>query len=350
MSSKPFASSKPCLPDWLNRLMGATLPCVDGAAIEVAGQRLVMREGILRAEQLLSVTQAQTKDAFAFIWSGQDRFQQDEDLALMGDWYRQMYGDVANEPWWADYGERPVLLEAGCGAGISALGLFGRKLNDVRYLGVDISTAVEAAARRFAGQGIEDAVFLQTSLLEVPVPDASVDVIYSQGVLHHTDSTRSAILALARKLKQGGRFMFYVYKKKGPIREFTDDYVRAKLQTMTQEESWRAMLPLTRFGKYLGDLKIEIDVPEAINVLDIPAGRIDLQRFFYWHIFKAFHHEKWNEDELNHINLDWYAPVNSHRQTPEEVRDWCTAAGLSVEREHVQESGITVIARKTVSN
>ena len=334
------------VPDWLDLLVGAVLPRAEGQSFMMADAHLVLHDGILRAEQLLSERQAQTKDAFAYIWSDKARFQQDEDLVLMGDWYRQMYGDVANAPWWTEYGEHPILLEAGCGAGISALGLFGDKLNDVRYLGVDVSTAVDAAASRFAAKDIKNAAFLQVSLLDIPVPDASIDVIYSQGVLHHTDSTRDAIHTLARKLKSGGRFLFYVYKTKGPIREFTDDFVRTKLQTMTPEEAWRSMLPLTRFGKYLGDLKIEIDVPEAIDLLNIPAGKIDLQRFFYWHIFKAFHHAKWNEDELNHINLDWYAPVNAHRQTPEQVQEWCNAAGLSIERLHIQDSGITVISKK----
>ncbi len=345
MSQTPFTTFDNA-PAWLGALLGSELPREEGASVEIDGRRIAMRGGILRAEQPQSGTQEQTKESFAFIWSGRGRFQGDDDLALMGDWYRGMYGDVANAPWWSDYGSRPILLEAGCGAGISALGLFGEKLKDVRYLGVDISTAVEAAARRFASKGI-DAAFLQTSLLEIPVPDESVDVIYSQGVLHHTDSTRAAIHALSRKLRPGGRMMFYVYKTKGPIREFTDDYIRAKLQSMTPAQAWQAMLPLTRLGRYLGDLKIEIDVPEDIGLLDIPAGKIDLQRFFYWHIFKAFHHTTWNEDELNHINLDWYAPINAHRQTPEEVRAWCGEVGLSVEHEHVQESGITMIARKS---
>lgn len=336
-------------PAWLGTLLGSALPREEGASVEISGRRIVMRDGILRAEQPQSQTQEQTKESFAFIWSENDRFQDDDDLALMGDWYRGMYGDVANASWWPEYGPRPILLEAGCGAGISGLGLFGKKLKDVRYLGVDISTAVEAAARRFASKGV-NAAFLQASLLEIPVPDESIDVIYSQGVLHHTDSTRSAIHALSRKLKPGGRIMFYVYRTKGPIREFTDDFIRAKLQKMTTEQAWQAMLPLTRLGKYLGDLKIEIDVPEEIRLLDIPAGKIDLQRFFYWHVLKAFHHTTWNEDELNHINLDWYAPINAHRQTPEEVRVWCGEVDLNVEREHVQESGITVIARKSDRN
>lgn len=346
MSLMPSGRSEPKMPAWLADLLGGALPGEEGAATDLRGRRIVLRGGIPRAELPLSDTQTQTKDSFAFIWSGSDRFQGDDDLALMGDWYRQMYGDVENAPWWPDHGERPVLLDAGCGAGISALGLFGSKLKEVRYLGIDVSTAVEAAAQRFASKGI-DAAFLQTSLLDVPVPDESIDVIYSQGVLHHTDATRGALHALARKLKPGGRFLFYVYKKKGPIREFTDDYIRDKLQSMTSDQAWQAMMPLTKFGQYLGDLKIEIDVPEAIDLLEISAGKIDLQRLFYWHIFKAFHHKTWSQDEINHINLDWYAPINAHRQTPEDVRTWCSEAGLSIEREHIQDSGITIIAKKT---
>ena len=49
---------------------------------------------------------------------------------------------------------------------------------------------------------------------------------------------------------------------------------------------------------------------------------------------------------MNHLNYDWYAPRNAHRQTPEQVRSWCADAGLTIEREHLQESGITVVARK----
>jgi arsenite methyltransferase len=341
----PFGKSEQRAPEWLSDLLGGTLPQQEGGAVELGGRKIVLRGGILRAESPLSGTQKQTQESFAFIWSARDRFQGDDDVALMGDWYREMYGDVANAPWWVDYGERPILLDAGCGAGISALGLFGSKLKELRYLGIDISTAVEAAAQRFARKGV-GAAFLQTSLLDVPIPNETIDVIYSQGVLHHTDSTRGAIYALAQKLKTGGRFLFYVYKRKGPIREYTDDLIREKLRPMSAEQAWQAMLPLTKFGKYLGDLNIQIDVPETIGLLDIPTGKIDLQRFFYWHIFKAFHHTTWNLDELNHINLDWYAPINAHRQTPEEVRAWCGEAGLSIEREHIQESGITVIARK----
>jgi hypothetical protein len=45
-------------------------------------------------------------------------------------------------------------------------------------------------------------------------------------------------------------------------------------------------------------------------------------------------------------NFDWFAPANAHRQTPEQVRGWCGENGLVVERENVQEAGITIIAKK----
>ena len=349
MSSKPFAISEASAlaAGWLAELLGAELP-TEGNGVALAGVRYVMRGGILRAERSLTATQAQARSAFAYLWSDEDRFQSDQHLAALGDWYRGMYGDIAAAGWWSDYDESPLLIDAGCGAGLSALGLFGDRLRRVRYLGVDVSNAVEAAAKRFAARHIP-AEFLQVNLMELPLPDASVDVIFSQGVLHHTDSTAAAILSLSRKLKPDGRFLFYVYRTKGPIREFTDDYIRARLHTMTPEAAWQAMMPLTKLGKALADLKIEIEIPEAIYLLGIPAGKIDLQRFIYWHVFKAFERADWSLDELNHVNLDWYAPANAHRQTPEQVRTWCQEAGLVIDREHLQESGITIVARRAAA-
>lgn len=346
MWSKPSGVSdlSSVQPAWFGRLLGVTFPA-EGESLNLNGARYVMRQGIPRAEALLSETQAQTRDTFEYIWSGTERFQSKAGLDFLSNWYKENYGDVVNAEWWKQYGHMPLLLDVGCGAGLSALGLFEHRLKSVHYLGVDVSNAVEAASQRFAQRGIE-AAFLQVSLMNLPLPDSSVDVVYAQGVLHHTDSTEAAIHAVARKLKSKGRVLFYVYRRKGPVREFTDDYIRTKLRTLPPEQAWVAMMPLTKLGKLLGDLDVEIDVPESIELLDIPAGKIKLQRFFYWHLFKAFYHSDMTLDELNHINLDWYAPINAHRQTSQQVRAWCDAAGLVIEREHLQDSGISIIARK----
>jgi SAM-dependent methyltransferase len=331
---------------WLWELLGVP-PAAEGEEVRAAGRPFVLRDGILRDARLdASAAQEQTSRTFGFKWQQRESF---EEVALeekTAAWLRERYGDVGTAPWWDDYGAAPVLLDAGCGAGVPALTLLAPLLGRVRYLGTDISEAIDVAAARFAERGLAGA-FLQCNLMELPLSEGSVDVAFSEGVLHHTDSTQAAIEAVARLLAPGGRFLFYVYRRKGPVREFTDDHVRARLQALGPAEAWLAMEPLTRLGIALGELGVEVDVPEDVELLGIPAGRHDVQRLFYWHVAKAYYDADLSFDAMNHINFDWYAPRNAHRQSLDEVRDWCAGAGLEIEREDVQESGLTIVARRT---
>jgi ubiquinone/menaquinone biosynthesis C-methylase UbiE len=344
MSSAPSSPSERRLPDWLWDYIGQDGPWEGDR--DIGGQPFVVRDGIPRSKALVSDAQAQTEETFGFKWKQIDSFDSPSSLARMREWLLERYGDVATSDWLDEHGERPLLLDAGCGASMSALELLPAVLPRLRYLGVDVSEAVDVARQRFEARGFNDAAFVQADICNLPFADESVDLIFSEGVLHHTDSTQGAIAALTRLLKPGGRFLFYVYAKKGPIREFTDDYIRAKLQQMAPEDAWKAMEPLTRLGIALGELQAEIDIPEPIELLSIPAGRIDVQRLFYWHVAKMFYRPEASFDEMNHINYDWYAPANAARQTPEEVRAWCDDLGLEIERESIQEAGITIIARK----
>lgn len=313
--------------------------------MEVDGRRYLVDGSVLRAEAIFSEEQAQTADTFAYKWHQLHSFESENALRRTRQWLLERYGDVAAAGWWREYGDEPILLDAGCGAAVSSLALFGSRLDSVRLVAADISRAVDVAVERCAARGV-GAAFVQDDLTALPFLPGSIDVIFSEGVLHHTDSTQNAVHRLATLLAPGGRFMFYVYRKKGPIREFTDDYIRGLLQDMTPEEAWKSVEPLTKLGLALGELGVEVEVPEDVELLEIPAGRYDIQRLFYWHVAKAFHHPDLSFDEVNHINYDWYAPANAHRQTVEEVRSWCEEADLEIERERVEEAGITVIARR----
>lgn len=115
---------------------------------------------------------------------------------------------------------------------------------------------------------------------------------------------------------------------------------------MTPEQAWEAMKPLTKLGTALGELGAEIEVPDDIELLGIPAGRHDLQRLFYWYVCKAYHRPEFTFEENNHVNYDWFAPANAHRHPEEELRSWCAEVGLGIEREVIQPSGITIVARR----
>jgi SAM-dependent methyltransferase len=333
------------IPEWFSELLGVPGRVREGDSVHLSNKRYTLARGVLRAELLASSEQAQTADAFGFKWHQLGTFDSDTAVARSRDWLLERYGDVAAAPWWTEYERTPVVLDAGCGAALSSLALFGDLLRGVHFIGIDISDAVDVAVRRCADAGVNGA-FMQDDLGSLPLEPGSVDVIFSEGVLHHTDAPKDSFTRLASLLGPRGRFLFYVYKRKGPIREFTDDHVRALLQDMEPAAAWKAMEPLTKLGQALGELGVEVEIPEDIDLLGIRAGRYDIQRFFYWHVAKAYYRPELSFDELNHINYDWYAPANAHRQTPDEVSSWCEEAGLEVERLHVEDAGITVIARR----
>jgi arsenite methyltransferase len=333
-----------CPHDWLWTLLGVK-PVSEGDEIVVRGRRYVLAGGLLRERGVLSAAQDQTSQTFAFKWHKRDTFESPSVQERARRWLLERYGAVDSPAFWTEHGEHPLLVDAGCGAGYSALALFEGVLPSLRYLGVDVSGAVDVAAQRFAERGVPG-TFMQADVTALPLADGSVDAIFSEGVLHHTDSTRDALLSLARLLRTGGRLLFYVYRRKGPVREFTDDLIRERLAAMSPDEAWEAIVPLTRLGRALGELNTIVEVPEDVGLLGIPAGPIDIQRLFYWHVVKAYYADDLSLDELAHVNFDWFAPRNAHRQSPEEVRRWCAEGGLEIEREAVQEAGITIIARK----
>lgn len=293
-----------------------------------------------------AVNQVQTKDAFSFKWGKRDTY---ESPAMQAEWKRwliEKYFD--NELSKRDAlfaGGRKKILDAGCGAGGSGLLLFNDVLPEHDYIGVDISDAVQVAQQRFAEQGISG-TFLQSPLESIPADLGNFDIIFSEGVLHHTDCVERAIKVLAERLNVGGKFLFYVYVKKAPIREFTDDFVRQYIAAMDDESAWKALEPLTKLGKVLGDLNVEVDIPEDIPFLGIEKGRHNLQRLFFYKICKTYYRPDYNLQEMNHINFDWFRPANCFRHSPDEINEFCEEAGLIVERMHVGESGITVIATK----
>lgn len=99
-----------------------------------------------------------------------------------------------------------TVLDYGCGNGENSLPLAAR---GARVVGVDVSEALLRLARqRLALHGLADrASFLAGSAHELPLPNASVDVVLGIAILHHLDLDRAAG-EVHRVLKPGGHAIF----------------------------------------------------------------------------------------------------------------------------------------------
>ena len=100
------------------------------------------------------------------------------------------------------------LLEIGCGMGTDLL-QFAR--GGARCTGVDLTPrSVEITRHRFRLYGM-DGAFMIADGERLPFASESFDVVYSNGVLHHTPDTAGAFREVHRVLRPGGvaRVMLY---------------------------------------------------------------------------------------------------------------------------------------------
>lgn len=100
-----------------------------------------------------------------------------------------------------------TVLDHACGAGMDLL-LAARCVGSTgRAIGIDMTPAMVSCTRAAAEQaGLEEWVEVYQGFYEeLPVPDASVDVVISNGVLNLAPDKNQVLAEIVRVLKPGGR-------------------------------------------------------------------------------------------------------------------------------------------------
>ena len=170
------------------------------------------------------------------------------------------------------------VLDAGCGGGRYSVAW--RMLGACPVTGVDISPVnIADAEGRVAASDIDSVSFKHGDVLNLPVDDDEFDIVFSNGVLHHTSDWRRGVQELLRAMKPSGLGWLYLIENPGGL--FWD--VIEILRVVMREES-------------------RDSARAALQLLGIPGNRV-----FYM---------------LDHVMV----PINL-RLTPDEIEDCLKSSG-----------------------
>jgi arsenite methyltransferase len=123
-----------------------------------------------------------------------------------------------------------VVLDVGCGGGIDSI-LSARRVGATgRVIGLDLLPEMCDRARQHAAQGgLTNIEFLEGEMEGIPLPDDSVDVIVSNGVINLSPRKMRTLFECSRVLRPGGRLY---------LTDVTIDERKLPPQVLTHPAAW----------------------------------------------------------------------------------------------------------------
>lgn len=132
-----------------------------------------------------------------------------EELAPLPQPVREMALGMGNPVRYAALQPGEVVLDLGSGGGIDTLLAAVQVGPGGRAIGVDMTDAMlERAQTHAAMMGQRNVEFVSGNMEEIPLPDASMDVVISNGVINLSTKKGRVFSEAFRVLRPGGRLVF----------------------------------------------------------------------------------------------------------------------------------------------
>ena len=305
--------------------------------------RFPIIEGIPRLVVDKAKTFVETEDSFSSKWKKYNKtYHSKKWFNGQKKWFLERFGWKTLSNFNKFLKTRTKILDAGTGVGNSAK-LFSSNPNATVFA-IDASESVIFAYRKYGN--LSNIHFLQADIRKLPFKKNFFDFICSDQVLHHTKDTESSFKMLTKLLAKNGIISIYVYKIKGPMREFADTFIRESTVKMTEKQCIEFSKDMAVLGKNLSKIKKTITIPRDIPVLDIKKGTYDIQRFIYWNFLKCWWSGDVPFDQSVATNFDWYFPEYAYRHSPKEVKKWFKDSKLKITHFNEIESGLSLNGKK----
>ena len=131
------------------------------------------------------------------------------ELSRVPDATVESFAGVANHWLLGTIESGQVVLDLGCGAGTDLLIAAQMTGSSGRVIGIDMtSSMLERAAASAREMGIEHVELHESLIEELPLDDASVDVVISNGVFDLVPDKEAVLDEIDRVLRPGGRLQF----------------------------------------------------------------------------------------------------------------------------------------------
>lgn len=258
----------------------------------------------------------------------------DEDFEIKMNYSGLFSGDLSGK----------VALDAGCGSGhdaarVAALG--------ATVIGVDQSRGVYLA-RRYNQEGPNSARlhWIRADLFDLPLRPECMDIVYANGVLHHTPDTARAFKSVVKTLKPGGDIVLWVYDRTQYWRLF-ETFWRPMLSRLPHpvlsgflhlvNRPWHAIFRYRQFvtkrlNPWAGDTAIEF-------LFDLASGGHLLYLLTDYHLHLA--HRVPEHDLRHHHAFDCYSPRYAFGHDEAELFDWFKEAGVALTAIAPRRTGLT---------
>ena len=220
---------------------------------------------------------------------------------VTGEHYGQLFKQFSESSYWEEpvkllrerleRNEIPVsaikgktVLDVGCGGGRYSAAW--RLLGAEKVIGYDVSaTGIADARRRVEAAGIDNVFFQEGNVLRLPFADNSFDIVFSNGVLHHTTDWQKGVSELVRVLNNQGIGWLYLIENPGGLFWDVIEVLRVILKDVDKSRAREALrvigIPANRIFYMLDHVMVPVNVrlePTQIESALTAAGAGDIRR------------------------------------------------------------------------